>query len=64
MSTRIVFKGGGGVVIAQDEANAVHAMWREHPRPATLDSSTAGSLQIDRGRIALVDEALAKPTGE
>ncbi|MGC2372277.1 MAG: hypothetical protein WA484_00230 [Solirubrobacteraceae bacterium] len=42
MFTRIVFDGGGEVTVAQEEADVVHAVRRDHPYPVTLESVTGG----------------------
>jgi hypothetical protein len=62
MSTRIVFEGGREVVVAQDEADVVRAVRRDHPNPVTLESSTGGALHINWDHVAFVEEALSAPT--
>jgi hypothetical protein len=65
MSTRIVFDGGGEVTVAQEEADVVHAVRRDHPNPVTLESSTGRPLHINWDHVAFVEETLAaSPGGE
>jgi hypothetical protein len=65
MSTRIVFDDGSEVVVAQDEAEVVHAIRRDHPNPVTLESGTGGPLHVNWDHIAFLEEALSGPaTGE
>ena len=61
MATRIVFDGGGEVVVAQDEAEVVRAVRRDHPNPVTLESPTGGPLHVNWDHIAYVEEALVTP---
>jgi hypothetical protein len=61
MSTRIVFDGGGEMTVAQEEADVVHAVRRDHPYPVTLESVTAGPLHINWNHVAFMEEALATP---
>jgi hypothetical protein len=62
VSTRIVFDDGGEVVVAQGEADVVHAVRRDHPNPVTLESSTGGPLHVNWDHVAFVEEVLeARP---
>jgi hypothetical protein len=63
MSTRIVFDGGGEVTVAQEEADVVHAVRRDHPHPVTLESSTGRPLHINWAHVAFVEETLAASPG-
>jgi hypothetical protein len=65
MSTRIVFAGGGEVLVAQDEADVVHAIRRDHPNPVTLESGAGGPLHINWDHVAFIEEVLTgPPSGE
>jgi hypothetical protein len=59
MSTRIVFDGGGEVVVAQDEADVIHAVRRDHPHPVMLESGTGGPLHVNWDHVTFVEETLA-----
>jgi hypothetical protein len=61
MSTRIVFGDGSEVVVAQEEAEVVHAIRRDHPNPVTLESNTGGPLHVNWDHIAFLEEALSGP---
>ncbi len=61
MSTRIVFDGGGELIVAQDEADVVHAVRRDHPNPVTLESSAGGSVHVNWDHVAFVQETLTGP---
>lgn len=61
MSTRIVFDGGVEVIVAQAEADVIHAVRRDHPNPVTLESITGGPLHVNWDHVALVEETLAAP---
>jgi hypothetical protein len=61
MSTRIVFEGGTEVIVAQDEADVVHAVRRDHPNPVTLESSTGRPLHINWAHVTFMEETLAAP---
>lgn len=61
MATRIVFDGGSSIVVAQDEAEVVHAVRRDHPNPVTLESATGGPLHVNWDHVAYVEEVLATP---
>jgi hypothetical protein len=61
MSTRIVFEGGTEVTVAQDEADVVHAVRRDHPNPVTLESRAGRPLHINWEHVAFVEETLAAP---
>ena len=61
MSTRIVFSGGVEVLVAQEEADVVHAVRRDHPNPVTLESESGRPLHINWGHVAFVEETLARP---
>jgi heptaprenylglyceryl phosphate synthase len=62
VSTRIVFDGGSELVVAQEQADVVHAVRRDHPNPVTLESSTGRPLHINWDHVAFMDETLAEPT--
>jgi hypothetical protein len=61
MSTRIVFDAGGEVIVAQDEAEVVRAVRRDHPNPVTLESATGGPLHVNWDHVAYLEEALTTP---
>jgi hypothetical protein len=61
MSTRIVFDEGGEVIVAQDEADVVRAVRRDHPNPVTLESSIGGPLHVNWDHVAYLEEALTTP---
>ena len=61
MSTRIVFDGGAEVLVAQDEADVIHAVRRDHPNPVTLESTTGGPLHVNWDHVAFIEEALTTP---
>lgn len=62
MSTRIVFRNGGEITVAQEEADVVHAIRRDRPNPVTLESATGGPLHVNWDHVAYVEEALARPS--
>ena len=65
MSTRIVFDGGGEVTVAQEEADVVHAVRRDHPNPVTLESAIGRPLHINWEHVAFMEETpAASPGGE
>ena len=64
MSTRIVFAGGTEVVVAQEEADVIDALRRDHPNPVMLESSAGRPLHVNWSHIAFVEETLAMPPGE
>jgi hypothetical protein len=65
MSTRIVFDGGGELTVAQEEADVVHAVRRDHPNPVTLESATGRPLHINWKHVAFMEETpAASPGGE
>jgi hypothetical protein len=61
MSTRIVFDGGGEVIVAQDEADVVHAVRRDHPNPVTLESTAGGPLHVNWDHVAFIAETVSGP---
>lgn len=61
MSTRIVFDSGFEVVVAQEEADVVHAVRRDHPNPVTLEGASGRPLHINRGHVAFIEETLGGP---
>ena len=61
MSTRIVFEGGDEVIVAQEEADVIAAVRRDHPNPVTLESRAGRPLHINWGHVAFVEETLAAP---
>lgn len=61
MATRIVFHGGGEILVAQDEQDVVHAVRRDHPNPVALESATGGPLHVNWDHVAFVEEALVTP---
>lgn len=63
MSTRIVFGGGSEVIVAQDEADVVHAVRRDHPDPVTLESAAGRPLHINWDHVAFVAEVEGGPGG-
>jgi hypothetical protein len=54
--------GRGEVLVAQDEADVMHAIRRDHPNPVRLESTTGGPLHINWDYVAFVEETLARPT--
>lgn len=62
MSTRILFQGSGEVIVAQDEADVVHAIRRDYPNPVTLESGSGGPLHVNWDHIAYIEETLAAPS--
>ena len=63
MSTRIVFEGGAEVIVAQNEADVVLAVRRDHPNPATLESTAGRPLHINWSHVLFVEETLSAPPG-
>jgi hypothetical protein len=61
MSTRIVFDAGTEVIVAQDEADVVEAVRRDHPNPVTLESKAGRPLHINWGHVTFIEETLAAP---
>jgi hypothetical protein len=61
LSTRIVFDNGLEVTVAQDEADVVHAVRRDHPNPVTLESVTGRPLHINWDHVAFLEETLGGP---
>lgn len=51
MATRIVFAAGGELLVAQDEAEVIHAIRRDHPNPVTLE----GRRQLGSRRLRRAD---------
>ena len=64
MATRIVFDRGEDVVVAQDEAEVVRAVRRDHPNPVTLEGLTGGPLHVNWDHVIFVEEALLTPSLE
>jgi hypothetical protein len=64
MSTRIVFGGGGELVVAEAQDDVVHAIRRDYPNPVTLESSTGGQLHVNWNHVAYIEEALSVPMEE
>lgn len=63
MSTRIVFDGGGEVIVAQEEADVISAVRRDHPNPVTLESGSGRPLHINWDHVTFMEETLAAPLG-
>jgi len=61
MSTRIVFDAGTELIVAQDEADVVHAVRRDHPNPVTLESEAGRPLHINWDHVAFIQETLVAP---
>lgn len=61
MATRIVFDNGSEVTVAQDEADVVHAVRRDHPNPVTLESSSGRPMHINWDHVAFFEESLSAP---
>ncbi len=61
MATRIVFGDGVEVMVAQEEAEVVRAVRRDHPNPVALESSTGGPLHVNWDHVAFIEEALEAP---
>ena len=60
MPTRIVFHGGGEVTVAQQEADVIQAIRRDHPNPVTLESTTGGPVHVNWDHVVYVEEALTR----
>lgn len=63
MSTRITFASGREVVVAQDEADVVLAVRRDHPNPVTLESSTGRPLHVNWDHVAVIQDHPGEPEG-
>jgi hypothetical protein len=63
MPTRIVFSGGEEVIVAQEEADVIHAVRRDHPNPVTLESEAGRPLHVNWRHVAFVAETLVGPSG-
>ena len=61
MPTRIVFEGGEEIIVAQQEADVIRAVRRDHPNPVTLESETGRPLHINWRHVAFVEETLVAP---
>ena len=61
MPTRIVFSGGEEVIVAQEEADVIHAVRRDQPNPVTLESKAGRPLHINWRHVAFVEETLVAP---
>ncbi|HEY7891023.1 MAG TPA: hypothetical protein VIC05_02325 [Solirubrobacteraceae bacterium] len=64
MSTRIIFDGGGEILVAQAEADVIHSIRRDHPNPVTLESLRGGPLHINWDHVAFIEETLEEPPVE
>ena len=64
MPTRIVFSGGAELIAAQQEAEVIHAIRRDHPNPVTLESATGGPIHVNWDHVAYVAEILSGAPGE
>ena len=62
MPTRVVFAGVEEIIVAQEEADVIHAVRRDHPNPVTLESEAGRPLHINWRHVAFVEETLAVPT--
>jgi len=60
MATRIVFTSGIEVTAAQEEADVVHAVRRDHPNPVTLESTAGRPLYINWEHVAFIEETPAE----
>jgi hypothetical protein len=61
MSTRIVFDGGAEVKVAQEQADVIHAVRRDHPNPVTLESLAGRPLHVNWDHVAFIEELLEAP---
>lgn len=61
MATRIVFESGREITVAQEEADVVHAVRRDHPNPVALEASTGGPLHVNWDHVAFMEEAPSGP---
>jgi hypothetical protein len=61
VSTRIVFSGGGEVIVAQEQADVIHAVRRDHPNPVTLESAAGRPLHINWRHVTFVEETPSGP---
>ena len=61
MSTRIVFDSEAEVIVAQDEADVLHAIRRDHPNPVTLESTAGRPLHINWDHVRFMEEMLSVP---
>ena len=61
MPTRIVFDSGGEIIVAQEEADVIHAVRRDQPDPVALESETGRPLHVNWQHVAFVEETLVMP---
>jgi hypothetical protein len=64
MSTRIVFHGGDELTVAQEEADVVHAIRRDHPNPVTLESTTGAPVHVNWDHVVYVEETPSRVSAE
>ena len=56
MATRLLFTSGRELVVAQREADVVHAIRRDHPNPVTLEDSSGAALHVNWDHVDAVVE--------
>lgn len=61
MPTRIVFEGGEEIIVAQEEADVIHAVRRDQPDPVALESQAGRPLHVNWQHVAFVEETLVVP---
>jgi hypothetical protein len=61
MPTRIVFSAGEEITVAEEEADVIHAVRRDHPNPVTLESESGRPLHVNWRHVAFVEEMLLTP---
>ena len=59
VSTRIVFDGGAEVIVAQNEADVVQAIRRDHANPTTLESTAGRPLHVNWSHVIFMEETLS-----
>ena len=62
MPTRVVFSSGEEIIVAQEEADVIHAVRRDEPNPVTLESEAGRPLHINWRHVMFVEETLVAPS--
>jgi hypothetical protein len=57
MPTRIVFANGSELEVAEEEADVVHAVHRDHPSPVALESAGGRPLHVNWDHVVWVGES-------
>ena len=60
MSTRIVFDNGLKLIVTQDKAAVVDALWRDHPEEVTLRGRNGRPLRINWDHVVAI-QPLGQP---